>query len=381
MVDKLSVEQRILCSQLENYSFKIKTTYLGTIHTLHTEDYDDRLVHFAHSLREAIDLLTRKNQTDEERRRPLRKEDRILQLASVIDPAGKQVYEFDFLYTQLTDKYNELSEFAHHRSELDQKNAEEKLITVEGILSRLTRPQTEILDEMDEIISLEPSKERAQKLKSYLFRWSSHSYLLDKLSCEWLKSLDDANFFDNPKPMPSSKEQKSGAFPYWMPSGYLAKCVDSMPDLVTEIILKCKFKDPAVRNPAIYDDFLKCSLKLSEKNMEKIAKKSIDEEWHDFVDNYFIAEKYADLAERLYLEEKYSIALKIISYILNSRKIDSVRLYRNYEIEQILNKKIPRIAEKNPLYIAKLLASFVENMIEHDATSKHDSSFMLLAAI
>lgn len=382
MVDKLSVEQRILCSQLENYSPKIKTSYLGTIHALHTEDYDDRLVHFAHSLREVIDLLTRKNQTDEERRKPLRKEDRISQLASVIDPAGKQVYEFDFLYTQLTYEYNELSEFAHHSSELDQKNAEEKLITVEEILSRLTRPQIEILEEIDEIISLKPSKDRALKLKSYLFRWSSHSYLLDKLPCEWLKSLDDAGFFDNPQPMPSSKERKSGAFPYWMPSGYLTKCVDSMPDLVIEIILKCKFKDPSVRNPAIYDDFLKCSLELSEKNMEKIAKKAIDEEWHDFADNYFIAEKYASLAERLYLEGKYSIALKIISYILNSRKIDSVRLYHNYEIEQILNKKIPRIAEKNPLDIAKLLASFVEDMIEHDTTSKsHDSSYMLLEAI
>ena len=60
MADNLSVEQRILCSQLKNYSYKIKDAYLGAIHALRTKDYEDRLVHFAHSLREVIDLLTKK---------------------------------------------------------------------------------------------------------------------------------------------------------------------------------------------------------------------------------------------------------------------------------------------------------------------------------
>lgn len=382
MANNLSVEQRILCSQLEDYSPEIKTAYLGAIHTLHAEDYDDRLVHFTHSLREVIDLLTRKNQTDEERRRPLLRDQRISLLASVIDPAGKQVYEFGFLYEHLVDEYNELSEFAHHRYILEQKCAEEKLSTVENILFRLTRPQTEILDDIDEIISTNPSKDAALKLKSYLFRWSSHSYLLDKLPCEWLQSLDDAGFFDNPQPMLSSKKQKSGAFPYWMPSGYLAKCVSSMPDEVTKIILKCEFKNSSERNPAIYDDFLKSSLELTVNDMEKIAQKAIDEKWHDFADNYFIAEKYTDLAERLYLEGKYDIALKMLSHFLDSTKIGKIRHYHNYDIEKILNEKTPRLSEKNPLGIGKLLASFVEELVKQEEESKsYDSSYMLLKSI
>ena len=382
MVEKLSVEQQILCSQLENYSTKIKSAYLGAIHTLHAEDYDDRLVHFSHSLREVIDLLSRKNQTVEERRTPLPKEDRILQLASVIDPAGKQTYEFNFLYEQLVEKYNELIEFAHHRFESSQENAEEELITVEEILSRLTKPQIEILDEIDEIISTNPSKEGALKLKSYLFRWSSHSHLLAKLPCEWLQFLDDIGFFDNPQPLPSSKKQKSGAFPYWMPSGYLTKCASSMPDLVTKIILKCKFKNSSERNPAIYDDFLKCSLVLTESNMEKIATKAIDEKWHDFMNNYFIVEKYTDLAKCLYLEGKFGIALKMLTHFFDSAKTNSIQRYHDYEVEKILNEKIPKLVEKNPLDIIKLLVSFVEELVKQNNASKsHDSSYMLLRSI
>ena len=47
-----------------------------------------------------------------------------------------------------------------------------------------------------------------------------------------------------------------------------------MPDLVTEIILKCKFKEPNSQNPTIYDDFLRCALVLSENNMVKNCTKS-----------------------------------------------------------------------------------------------------------
>ena len=39
MVNNLSIEQRIICSQLENYSPDIKTAYLGSIHALNAESH------------------------------------------------------------------------------------------------------------------------------------------------------------------------------------------------------------------------------------------------------------------------------------------------------------------------------------------------------
>lgn len=379
MVDRLSIEQQILCSQLENYSLQIKNAYLGAIHALHTEDYEDRLVHFAHSLREVIYMLMKKNLPKEKRTKPLKKENKIPSLAATIDPGGKQVYGFESRYERLIQEYEALSEVAHHGSELDQENAKKHLATVEEFLSYLTRSQIEILEEMDEIMSLVPSKEGADRLKPCLFRWSSHSYLLDNLSCEWLQPLDDVGFFDNPQPL---LDRKSGGFPYWMPSGYLVKCVDSMPELVTKIILKCKFKTQDERNPAIYNDFLKCSIELPEKYMEKIVQKATKEKWHDFISNYFIAEKYADLAERLYLAGKYNVALNMIAHILNSANTDDSRSQINYGIEDILNKKIPQFVEKNPSGIIKLLVSYLGNIIKRSMVfESSDLSHQFLRAI
>ena len=194
-------------------------------------------------------------------------------------------------------------------------------------------------------------------------------------------------FLTIPQPM-TSKQRNSGKFYYWMPSGYLTKCVDSMPELVSEIILKCQFKNPEERNPAVYDDFLKCSLELSVIDMQKIAQKAIDEKWYDFAEDYLITEQYAKLAERLYLEGKYDIAIKILSNLFGSIKTNSLKSYDNYTFEEILNKKISRLAEKNPLHVARFLASFIEYAVKHDnekiedsKLKQYDSSHLLLSAI
>ena len=346
---------------------------------LYVEDYDDRLVHFTHSLREVIDLLTRKKQPDEERIKPLPKELRIQSLASVIDPAGGRTNEFNSRYEQLCEEYNKLSKWAHHRRELDQTMAEKSLITVEQILSHLTTPQIEILDKIDEIIFSEPSIDNAQKLKERTLSRSSYLYLVDKLSCEWLKFLYVANAFETPQST-STKIVESDLPMYWL-SLYLIKCVDSMPNLVTEVILKYKFKDLNTEL-VICKNFLTCSLSLSENNMEKIAQKAINEEWYNYANDYVTAKKYADLAECLYLKGKYNIALDMISCFLNSKHTEYIQSYRNDAIEQILNEKIPRFAKKNPLDIARLLASVLEDTLKQDAESgSDDSSCTLLSSI
>ena len=378
MTYTLTLKQQILCSQLEKYLPKIKDAYLGAIWALNAKDYDDRLVHFAHSLREVIDLLARKNQTDKERRHHA--PNREILLESVIDPARKQVYTFNHQYEKLASEYKELSEYAHHNMALTQKNAENKLKNIEGILSHLTRPQTEILEEMDKIISSEPSTDKARQLMPLLFRTSSDSHMLENLSCTWLESLRDAGFFMNVSPA-SSKHKKQNTLSHWTPSKYLLKCVGIMPDLVTEIILKCKFKEPNSQNPTIYDDFLRCALVLSENNMVKIAQKAISEGWHRFIGNYHIVVKYADLAESLYLGGKHHIASELMRRILNSGNASNTQPYHAHTIGQILNEKIPRLAERNPLGIAMLLASFLEDTAKNTKSKPSDMPDMTLKSI
>ena len=379
-------EQHKLRSQLEDYSPVIKTAYEGAIHVLATKDYPDRLAQFAYSLREVIDLLTRKNQTGGDRRKGLNVQERTQSLADMIDPAEGHTYEFDQLYEKLTHEHQELNKYVHHEQDLKQNDAEEKLKHVEKILLHLTRPQIEIIKEIDQIISSNPSTEMAMQLKPLLIRWSSYSYVLEKLSKDWLTYLDEANFFDIPHlPHPSSKKN-SERFPYWMPSGYLVKCVNSTPELVIEIILKCEFKNPKERNPLIYNDFLKCTAWISNDNVEKLAHKAIVEKWHDFCNHFFIVEKYVNLAEKLYVEEKYEIAIKLLSGLFCCKKEDFINL-NDLDLQQILTNDIPRFIKKNPTHIAKLLVSTIENVLvsinarQGKYAKAKDSSYYLPSAI
>ncbi len=70
---QLTQKQKDIVTQLTTYDSRIKPAYLGAIYVLQQKEYPDRLVHFAHSLREVIDLLTRVNQTDIERKSSLKK--------------------------------------------------------------------------------------------------------------------------------------------------------------------------------------------------------------------------------------------------------------------------------------------------------------------
>ena len=98
---KLTETQEEISLQLSRYSPKIVDTYCGAIHALNQNEYSDRLVHFAHSLREVIDLLSRSGQTEYELNKSLDKKIRKHLLQSVIDPLGKQSYSF-------SDKYDAL---------------------------------------------------------------------------------------------------------------------------------------------------------------------------------------------------------------------------------------------------------------------------------
>ena len=53
-----TAEQEIICITISNFYEKLKMPYLGAIYALEQNDNPEKIVHFAHSLREVIDLLT-----------------------------------------------------------------------------------------------------------------------------------------------------------------------------------------------------------------------------------------------------------------------------------------------------------------------------------
>ena len=374
---KLTSKQKDLVLQLSRYDSEIEHAYQGAIHAIQQKEDPDRLSHFAYSLRDVIDLLARSKQTGRERNKSLKKQERKILLQSVIDPVGKPTD--DSRYDILVDEHDELSSAAHRKKKISDKQAHSKLSTVEDILHTLTIPQLTINDEIDEIVRRPPSAEDAKRLVEMRFRVAAESTVLKKLPEDWLPYMIDAGFFKDPQPTVFISGQPK--YVNWTPSQYLIKCINGSPKEVTDIILSCVFKDTKKRNPVVYVDFLTCALDLPIDYAEKIGQKMLDEQWHDFIKTHRFAEKYIETMEKMYLNERYYIAIKLARHAF-APKLQTSRLpvpdlqnkwindknvtspFDDYLFEKTLRDKIPKLMQKNSAVITKLIATLLEEYIE-----------------
>ena len=376
---KLTQKQKDLLLQLSKYDIRIKQAHQGAIYAIQQEEYPDRLAHFAYSLRDTIDLLTRSNQTGRERSKSLDKKERKSLLQSVIDPLGKQAYAYDDEYKRLVDEYAELSTTAHSKKMISDEQARNKLSAVEDILYMFTTSQLAINEEIDEIVLRPPSAEDAQRLVEMQFRAATQSVLLKKLPEDWLPYMINAGFFKDPQPTVFANGHPN--YVNWTPSQYLIKCVNAFPKEVMGIIISCVFKNTKERNPSVYIDFLTCALSLPIDYVEKIGQKMLDEQWHDFIKNHWFAEKYIETMEKIYFNERYDIAIKLARHAF-APKLQTSRLpvpdsqnkwindknvtspFDDYLFEKTLRDKIPKLMQKNPAVITKLIATLLEEYIE-----------------
>ena len=363
----LTEDQDKLASQLEKYSPSIKTAYLGALHALNAKNYPDRLVHFCHSLREVIDNLARINDTNN--RKNNKHDTRAKRLERVIDPTGAHHGISKNQYQRL-DKhyYSYLSEISHHNEPVTQSQCRQIHLEIESILLTLTTPQTLVLPKIEQIITQKPTEENAKKLQDLLFRRSSDIYLLEQLSPDWLVCLRDIDFFKCSK---FREQLGNDSLNFaWIPSRFLIKCAKAKPDITRDIILGCNFHKTYTRNWIVISDFLECAVILPIPHAEKISQKALGEKWHDHIYEQD-PEKYADLMEKMFLAEKYDLAIEM-AHNLFRLKLDTSEqnvfygiksIIHQYSFENILNNKITVMCKKNPLHIVRLLVNILNESI------------------
>ena len=169
------------------------------------------------------------------------------------------------------------------------------------------------------------------------------------------------------------------------------KCANTFPKKVTDIILSCVFKDEE-RNPAVYTDFLICVSTLPIDCVEKIGQKVLNERWYDFIEYYWFAKEYVELIERLYINERYSIAIELARHAfapkLQTNHVpapydelinheDVITPFDSYWFEDTLRDKIPKLVQKNSVSIIELISMILDEYIKLDnqikgINSKHD---------
>ena len=361
---ELTTKQKEFIEKISIYADeKTQNAYRGSIHALNQENYPDRLSHFAYSLRDVIDSLV-----------PNRKQTIKQALRLIIDPLDNETLAFKEECKTLNDNYTYLSGIGHSKTEISNEKAHEILSIVEHALGEITERQPKLYSKIDKIVTQKPSLENAEKLVKMNLLTVGKFKLVEKLSVDWLEHMHDAGFFENPHSLSSKGEPEWKA---WAPSDYLIKCVDKFPNKVTNIILSCSSKCKKF-NIAVYQNFLTCALQVPIECTEKIGLKAFNEEWFKFIESPHITENYFELVEKLYMNGKYHLAIKLVhSAFIPKYQIrmtttpygglikseEAIGSLNDYCVAENFYEKIPKLSQKNPKPIIKLIISVLNEYI------------------
>lgn len=359
--------QHNLSDQLSRHPDAVTKSYLGALYALQQAEYPDKFVHFAQSVREVIDQLARDNRM-EKCKKLQGKDARKECLQRTFDPLGQNWYP-ESLFDVLAGRYADLSKVAHHDEDMDDKRARDVLSEIENVLDQLTVEPLAINAKIKALVEKPPSLDSAKKIVDLQRLPATQFYLIDKMGDEWLPYMRKAGFFENPPPR--SKDRKSWDGSHWAPSLYLKKCVKAFGEDVADIILSCEFEHKDQRNPIVYTNLLACATLLTTANMEKVARKALQEKWDDFLEWLVFGSKYVAVAEKLYLGGRYSVStrmlLRALKLKLSEPRLPTVNADGTvtklrqltapigaYEWEDALSKT-PALARKNPIRVIKLL--------------------------
>ncbi len=377
------IMQDELSKGLSKYSENAKEAYLGALHALRQKEYPDRIVHFAQSLREVVDQLARFSQFPEceKPRGKTRKEclQKTFELFGYQEP-------LDHLLDGLADMYARLSQVAHHNEKMPDAEAHSVLSEVESILDQIIIPQFGIDTGTDEMLKGPPSLDRAQRIVDSQTRPANPPYLIANLDPIWLPHMKEAGFFENPPPV--DRNQESRAYRPWLPASYLLRCVKTHGKDVAGIILSCKFAGQP--HPMACIDFLRCATCMTTEDMEKVARKALDENWARFVVWDSFATKYVEVAEKLYLDGRYAVSACMLLRALRLELSEPWRTAPDAAVTELRElaapigehrfqttmRKMPALARKNPMPIIKLLdCLFYESVVLDNRRNGRDSGY------
>ena len=357
--------RRELASQISKHSQIAAESYLGALHVLEQEEYPDKFVHFAQSVREAIDQLARFDEDPKRKGKSIRERRKCLQKRFKLEEQWSVVHLLDMM----ARAYGRLSRVCHHRERMSGDQAQDIICRVEEALDKSINFPRGPSRKLDKVLIGPKSPASARRIAAVLLQ-ASRPHLIDRVESGWLLPLKEAGFFESPPPWTGSRP---GNYQRWAPATYLEKCARDPGDDVAGIILSCKF--PEGTDPAVYTDFLRCAALLSPANAEKVGGKALREGWDRFMVQDQFRACYVEVAEKLVQNSKYEVAASMLSRALN-REMSETRPAASggaghleppdpFMFERILDK-MPKRAKREPLPAIKLLDCLLHESLARD---------------
>lgn len=366
---KYMPDREIIAGNLKRYSESCAVAYEGAVIAAYKAPYQDQIAQFAHSLREAIDLLARSAQEESDRKKPLGRSKREALLQNAVGSSDFRMGVDHEVFALLADEYDRLSKIAHHGEKITLNDVQVLLSRVENALFTLTSPQTSIDHEIDDLIRRGPSRDGANRIAGMLTRRSTRAYLIKSLPASWLPHLVDAGAFGK------TTDVQGHATPFRTDiflSGYLVKCVEDDPDMVADIIESFD-TDKREMDPTACLHFLECATRLPYGRAVTVATKAAREGWGRLVRHRQILPVYSGLIARLYGDAEYDLANNLAYDALKATVEGggvetSLRIAPlepgefDYAVETILAEMV----RKSPEEAAAVLISLLDSYAKHE---------------
>ena len=338
------------------------------------EQIDKNLAKLLANLEEYIEL----------NRKPTRRE-QIQQTLSTIDPMvnslDSEIQEAK--RNQYYHLWDQLEDFAHHKSNLDIAEFNNCLKELENTVFDLLAPITaQDQKEIQTILSLpDRSESNVEHMFSLIERRGANFVFFFKQVSEntdvmWLPYLEKKGYFAHP-PNTQLIDDDSVIFPFWWPIHYLAKISNQAPDEVIELVKNL----PPVNNPLVYDDILEIALQLNGDQSAKLKPKMLESVGIEYQSR---THRYADLLAHWVKENQISAALELSKILVafapdpqsrekqKRRREDPIkwgpllypapRIKNSWEYSRIMTNGVYPLAESESYEVARLLIFAVSNM-------------------
>ena len=240
-----------------------------------------------------------------------------------------------------------------------------------------------------------PTDEMIEKALSSVKKETDRQYFFSRLKNPlWIQPLAERGYFQFP---PGVRRLPDGyvQLPVWPELQYLKNMSDHAPDEVIEIVSQL----PEVDNPRIYDDILDIALRLSSEQSVKLKSKMLE---YARIQHQFLAHRYADLITHWTRDNILQAALELLEILVKFESdpqsknkqtrqkenpddwttwLEPSPRFEHWEYQEILEKGVRPLAEKEPFKVAHILIDAVADMIrlhrhqdELDKDKDEDSS-------
>lgn len=232
----------------------------------------------------------------------------------------------------------------------------------------------------------QPTDEMIERVLSSVKKETDRQYFFSKLNNPlWVGPLRERGYFSNP---PGAKQLPDGylQYPNWPELAYLVKVAEEATDQAIDIVLAL----PKTDNPRVYDDILAIALNLEGQASARLLPKLVE---YTELENQFLAHRYPELlqhwANQGNIDEALEIAKMLIPFRRDPRAQEKQQLrkknpnasgtaleilprFHQWEYQQILEKGVRPLAEREPYQVSCLLIDVVESMIH---LGKHPDDF------